>query len=87
MFFFVQDFYPALLNKTRLTHLPMYLSLDTLISIIVTIMLLGAVMLVLVVAEIVVTIMTVNLSVAIRSKYNIFHNTQKCIRCFILLLF
>ena len=65
----------------------MYLPLDTLISIIVTIMLLGAVMLVLVVAEIVVTIMTANLSVAIRSKYNIFHNTQKYIRCFILLLF
>ena len=87
MFFFVQDFYPALLNKTRLTYLLMYLPLDTLISIIVTIMLLGAVMLVLVVAEIVVTIMTANLSVAIRSKYNIFHNTQKYLRCFILLLF
>ena len=87
MFFFVQDFCPALLNKTRLTHLLMHLSLDTLISIIVTVTLLGAVMLVLVVAEIVVTIMMVNLSIAIRSKYNIFHNTQKYLRCFILLLF
>ena len=87
MFFFVQDFYPALVNKTRLTHLLMYLSLDTLISIIVTVTLLGAVMLVLVVAEIVVTIMMANLSIAIRSKYNIFHNTQKYLRCFILLLF
>ena len=73
------------IKKTRLTHLLIYFSLDTLMSVIVIIMVLGTIILieaVLVVGEIAVKFArSINLSIVdefivVGSKCKMFHNTQ-----------